>query len=135
MPLFNLAWSPSYAWDGSKPRVRDQALAAMANPLEMHGEPAAVVAILAKEVTMRDAFAAAFGSREITAERVGLALEQYLLTLVAADSKFDRAMRGAAVPCCSPGIRPIASCVMASRIRQCALLAISRPRLMVPARA
>lgn len=96
MPLFNLAWSPSFAWDGSKARVRDQALAAMVNPIEMHGEPAKVVAALARDAVMGEAFAAAFGSREITAERVGLALEQYLLTLVAADSKFDRAMRGAA---------------------------------------
>jgi cytochrome c peroxidase len=95
MPLFNLAWAPNFAWDGSKPRVRDQALAAMVNPIEMHGEPAAVVAALAPDGAMGDAFAAAFGSREITAERVGLALEQYLLTLVAVDSKFDRAMRGA----------------------------------------
>ncbi len=96
MPLFNLAWAPNFAWDGSKARVRDQALAAMVNPIEMHGEPAKVVAELTRDAAMGDAFAAAFGSREITAERVGLALEQYLLTLVAADSKFDRAMRGAA---------------------------------------
>jgi cytochrome c peroxidase len=96
MPLFNLAWSPSFAWDGSQSRVRDQVLAAMVNPIEMHGEPATVVAALAREAAMGDAFAAAFGSKEITAERVGLALEQYLLTLVAADSKFDRALRGAA---------------------------------------
>ncbi len=96
MPLFNLAWSPSFAWDGSKPRVRDQALAAMVNPIEMHGESAKAVAALARDAAMGEAFAAAFGSREITAERVGRALEQYLLTLVAADSKFDRAMRGAA---------------------------------------
>ncbi len=96
MPLFNLAWSPSFAWDGSKPRVRDQALAAMVNPIEMHGDPAKVVAALVQDAALGDAFAAAFGSKEITAERVGLVLEQYLLMLVAADSKFDRAMRGAA---------------------------------------
>lgn len=28
MPLFNLAWSPSYAWDGSQPRIRDPLVAA-----------------------------------------------------------------------------------------------------------
>ncbi len=94
MPLFNLAWSPSYAWDGSQPRMRDQALAAMTNPIEMHGEVARVVTELALDEAAGDAFAAAFGSREITAERMGRALEQYLLTLVAADAKFDRAMRG-----------------------------------------
>ena len=96
MPLMNLAWSPSYAWDGSKPRIRDQALAAMTNPIEMHAEPARAVAALAGEAEMMRMFSAAFGSREITAERIGLALEQYLVTLVSADSKFDRALRGEA---------------------------------------
>lgn len=41
-------------------------------------------------------FTRAFGSPEITAERVGLALEQFLLTVTAFDSKFDRVMRGEA---------------------------------------
>jgi len=96
MPLVNLAWSPSYAWDGSKPRIRDQAFAAMTNPIEMHAEPAKVAAALAEDAEVGAELAAAFGSREISAERIGLALEQYLLTLVSADSKFDRALRGEA---------------------------------------
>jgi len=94
MPLFNLAWNPAYAWDGGKARIRDQAAAAMTNPVEMHADPVKVVAELAKDAALGDAFHAAFGASEITADRIGLALEQYLLTLVAADSKFDRAMRG-----------------------------------------
>ncbi|MBC8041170.1 MAG: cytochrome C peroxidase [Opitutaceae bacterium] len=94
MPLFNLAWNPAYAWDGDKPRIRDQVLAAITNPVEMHAEPAQVVAVLAKDDALGADFLAAFGTREITAARLGLALEQFLLTLIAADSKFDRAMRG-----------------------------------------
>lgn len=39
-------------------------------------------------------FTAAFGSPEITAEKIGLALENFLLTLTSFDSKFDRAQRG-----------------------------------------
>ena len=39
-------------------------------------------------------FAAAFGSPEITAEKIALALENYLLTLTSFDSKFDRVLRG-----------------------------------------
>jgi cytochrome c peroxidase len=96
MPLLNLAWNPSFAWDGSKPRIRDQALAAMTNPIEMHGDPAAVVATLGRDPTTIAAFTASFGTPEVTAARVGLALEQYLLTLISADSRFDRALRGAA---------------------------------------
>ncbi|HZV34507.1 MAG TPA: cytochrome c peroxidase, partial [Verrucomicrobiae bacterium] len=40
------------------------------------------------------AFTSAFGSAEITPEKIGLALEQYLLSLTSFDSKFDRALRG-----------------------------------------
>jgi cytochrome c peroxidase len=94
MPLLNLAWSPHYAWDGSKPRIRDQALAAWTNPVEMAAEPAAVVRILDGDQPLRAKFAAAFGTREITPARMTAALEQYLLTLVSADTRFDRALRG-----------------------------------------
>ncbi|MBS0631758.1 MAG: cytochrome C peroxidase [Verrucomicrobia bacterium] len=101
MPLFNLAWSTSgYAWDGSKARVRDQALAAMTNPIEMHADPARVVAALAGDVALTEKFRAVFGvgagEPAITNGRLTLALEQYLLTLVSADAKFDRAVRGEA---------------------------------------
>jgi len=95
MPLFNLAWSPSYAWDGSKPRLRDQAFAAITNEIEMHADPAKIVAVLGGDRRVRADFAAAFGTPEVTVERIGLALEQFMLTLVAADSKFDRSLRGA----------------------------------------
>jgi cytochrome c peroxidase len=39
-------------------------------------------------------FAAAFGSPEVTAEKISLALENYLLTLTSFDAKFDRVLRG-----------------------------------------
>jgi cytochrome c peroxidase len=96
MPLFNLAWSPGYAWDGGKPRIRDQVRAAMSNPIEMKADLAVVVAELNRDAGLRGKFAAAFGAPEITADRVDLAIEQFLLTLVAADSTFDRSLRGAA---------------------------------------
>ena len=94
MPLFNLAWSPSYAWDGSKPRIRDQALAAMTNPIEMHGDPAQVVQRLSADPNLVEKFRAAFGTPVVTVAQVTLALEQFLLTKISADSKFDRAVRG-----------------------------------------
>ena len=42
------------------------------------------------------AFGEAFASPEITPEKIGLALESFLLTLTSFDSKFDRAIRGEA---------------------------------------
>jgi cytochrome c peroxidase len=93
-PLVNLAWNPAFAWDGSQPRIRDQALAAMTNPIEMHADAAQIAARLARHEQVRADFAAAFGTPEITPARIGLALEQFLLAQVSADSKFDRALRG-----------------------------------------
>ena len=94
MPLFNLAWSPDFAWDGSQPRIRDQSIAAMTNPIEMDADPATVIATLAPDQSLQADFAAAFGDKTITVERIGLALEQFLLTEVSADSRFDQSLRG-----------------------------------------
>ncbi len=94
--LLNLAWHPNYGWDGRQARIRGQALAAMENPREMNGSPGRVIAILQADPELAEKFSAAFGSPGVTEARLGLALEQYILTLVSADSKFDRAARGEA---------------------------------------
>ena len=41
-------------------------------------------------------FTDAFGSPEITPEKIGLAIESFVLTLTSFDSKFDRALKGEA---------------------------------------
>jgi cytochrome c peroxidase len=97
MPLTNLLWSPAFAWDSAHPLVRDQARAALVNPLEMHADPTTVVRDLSADPDYRAAFAAAFGpATPITPDALFLALEQFLLTRFSADSKFDRVMRGQA---------------------------------------
>jgi len=47
-----------------------------------------------KNTNYRALFATTFGSPEITAEKIALALENYLLTLTSFDAKFDRVLRG-----------------------------------------
>lgn len=94
MPLFNLAWKRSFFWDGRAPSLREQVLMPIQNPIEMHESLPAVVAKL-KDLEMYPAlFEQAFGTKEIDADRVARALEQYLLTIVSYRSKFDRAMQG-----------------------------------------
>jgi cytochrome c peroxidase len=94
MPLFNLAWKSEFFWDGRAPSLRAQALIPIEDHAEMDEQLDRVVAKLQK--TYRKAFGQAFDSDEITPERIGLAIENYLLTLTSHDSKFDRAMRGEA---------------------------------------
>ncbi len=64
--------------------------------LNWRKRPVASVAVLSRDVTVRHQVAAAFGTPELTVERAILALEQFLLSLVAADSTFDRAVDGRA---------------------------------------
>jgi len=92
--LFNLAWRASYFWDGRAATLREQVLQPIQNPVEMH-ETLANVTDKLRAADYEELFAAAFGSPEITAGRVARALEQYLLTLVSFNSKFDRVLNRA----------------------------------------
>ena len=101
MPLLNLAWKTSFFWDGRTPSLRAQALMPIQDHTEMDESLTNLVAKLAGAggVTCSTndyptSFTAAFGSPDITAEKIGLALEQFVLTLTSFDSKFDRAMSG-----------------------------------------
>ena len=94
MPLINLAWKTSYFWDGRAPTLRAQVLMPIQDHTEMDETLERVSAKLAAEPGCSPQFMAAFGTSEITAEKIGLALEQYLLTLTVYDSKFDQALRG-----------------------------------------
>ncbi len=97
MPLFNLAWKKEFFWDGRVPSLRAQALEPIQNPIEMHASLADVVEKLVRDKTIATAFATAFGTAEITPEKIGVALEAFMLTLTSFDSKFDRSLRGEAV--------------------------------------
>lgn len=94
MPLFNLAWKSTFFWDGRSPSLRAQSLAPIRDHAEMDESLTNVVARLRRSADYRDHFARAFDSDEITAEKISLALEQFLLTLIYCDSKFDQSVRG-----------------------------------------
>ena len=93
MPLFNLAWKDSFFWDGSSSSLRAQVLHPIQSAIEMHESLPRAFADL-EAANYAPLFRAAFGSPEITAERLGVALEQFLLTLTSYDSRFDKATRG-----------------------------------------
>ena len=97
MPLFNLAWKREFFWDGRAGSLREQVLQPIQNPIEMHQSLTNLVVKLAQLPDGYPAlFTGAFGAPEITAEKISLALENYLLTLTSFDSKFDRMLRGEA---------------------------------------
>ncbi len=94
MPLTNLAWKSDFFWDGRAPSLRAQALMPIQDHTELDETLDHVVTKLTAKNNFPPMFAAAFGSPEITPEKIGLAVENYILTLTAFDSKFDRAFAG-----------------------------------------
>ncbi len=97
MPLFNLAWKREFFWDGRARSLREQVLMPVRDHREMDESLDRICEKLTKSPDYLVLFRAGFGSSGITPEKIALALEQYLLTLSARDSRFDRAMSGKAV--------------------------------------
>jgi cytochrome c peroxidase len=95
MGLFNLAWKRSFFWDGRAATLRQQVLMPIQNSVEMHQSLDKVIAKLAATTEYPALFAAAFGGPGITANRLALALEQFVLTRISCNSKLDRALQGA----------------------------------------
>jgi cytochrome c peroxidase len=93
MPLVNLAWMKEFFWDGRAKSLREQVLLPIQDAHEMNEKLDRVVAKLEADNDYPAQFKAAFGDPRITSERIALALEQFLLTLVSQESKFDHAAR------------------------------------------
>jgi cytochrome c peroxidase len=93
MPLFNLAWKPSFFWDGRAASLREQVLVPVEDHQELAEDLTNVVRKLGEDPRYGTRFTEAFGSPGISADRLAIALETFLLSLVSYDSKFDRAQR------------------------------------------
>jgi cytochrome c peroxidase len=95
MAIFNMAWHTNdFFWDGRAHLLRDQALLPIQDPLEMNEALQNVIIKLGADQTYRNQFIRAFGNDEITAERISLAMEQFMNTLLSVNSKYDRSLDG-----------------------------------------
>lgn len=91
--LMNLAWQPIFMWDGSINHLDMQALAPISHPDEMGETMANVVKKLQNSSRYTVAFYSAYGDSTVTGERTLKAISQFLLTLVSANSKYDKVKR------------------------------------------
>jgi cytochrome c peroxidase len=97
MAVFNLAWhNNGFFWDGRAPLLRDQALRPIQDTLEMNETLPNVIKKLSASERYRFQFIRAFGNDTINSSRIALALEQFMISVVSANSKFDQVGRGAA---------------------------------------
>lgn len=96
MPLFNLLWGKQFFWDGRAASMHEQALKPIQDPLEMNETLANVETKLKASVSYPQLFKKAFGTEEITSAKVGLALEQFMATMISANAKVDKVLQGLA---------------------------------------
>ena len=95
LPLINLVWNTTgLGWESNVKTLEDMVYAAYTSPLEINADTAEVVRQLQQSDTYPELFRKAFGSSKITFVNVEKAIAQYVRSLVFADSKFDRYLRG-----------------------------------------
>ncbi|MEX1190080.1 MAG: cytochrome c peroxidase [Bacteroidia bacterium] len=90
--LVNLAWQKSFMWDGAVNHLDVQALAPIHNELEMDEDIANVVKKLNQSKFYRSLFYDAFSDSIVSGEHTLKAISQFMLTLISANSKYDRVM-------------------------------------------
>jgi cytochrome c peroxidase len=88
--LFNLAWNTSFMWDGSIHHLDAQAIAPISNPLEMDEKLDHIVVKLLASKFYRGLFKEAYGDSLVTGERTLKSISQFMVTLISADSKYDK---------------------------------------------
>ncbi|MBI1183346.1 c-type cytochrome [bacterium] len=97
MAVFNMAWhSNEFFWDGRAHLLRDQALKPIQDELEMDENLDNVVAKLSEMTSYKEQFSRTFGSDVISAEKISLALEQFMNSIVSVNSKYDKYLAGEA---------------------------------------
>ncbi|HJM65080.1 MAG TPA: cytochrome c peroxidase [Roseibacillus sp.] len=87
---------PGFFWDERAPTLEAQALMPIQDEIEMGMKLKDLNKKLGKLPYYPPLFAAAFGSTEITSERIARALAQFMRSMVSLRSKFDRAAAAAA---------------------------------------
>ncbi|MGC6427801.1 MAG: cytochrome-c peroxidase [Akkermansiaceae bacterium] len=96
MPLFNRPWKSSFFWNGRAPTIRQQVLIPIAHRQEMAIPVRFALNRLNRRRDYQRDFTKAFGPGKITREKLGLALESFILSLTSTDSKYDQFIQGKA---------------------------------------
>ena len=95
LPLINLVWNPgTFGWNGRVASIEEDVLAVITDPTEFGSSVEAVEKDIGAIPGYKEMFKKAFGSEEVTAERISKAIAQFVRTLISSDSKFDRYLRG-----------------------------------------
>lgn len=95
LPHINLLWNPgAFGWNGSVPSIEADVLVTILSPDEFASTYEKVEAAVRKSAIYPPMFEAAFGTDEVTVDRISKAIAQFIRTQISKDSKFDKYIAG-----------------------------------------
>ncbi len=94
--IFNMAWHSEFEWDGKNKSLNEQVLACLTAPEKMGGEANAIVEKLKDDTAYTRLLSDAYGDANISMDRIGRALSQFVVMLVSDKSRYDKVKRGEA---------------------------------------
>ena len=90
MAIINPAWQTDFFWDGRAHTLKQQAFEPVPNLVEMHLSWPKAIKRLQNHPEYPALFEKAFGSSKIDSGRVAKAIEQFELTFVSGNSRYDK---------------------------------------------
>ncbi|MCC6700334.1 MAG: c-type cytochrome [Fluviicola sp.] len=94
--IFNMAWNPSFMWDGGINHIEVMPIGPITNPVEMNETMQNVVQKLQNSQKYRKLFKDAYGSEYVTEQNMLRAFAQFLSMIISDKSKYDKVKRGEA---------------------------------------
>jgi cytochrome c peroxidase len=95
LPIINLIWNPgTFGWNGSVSSIEEDVLLVITDPSEFGSCFIAVENAIQKIPGYPELFEKAFGSKEVTVQRIAKAIAQFVRTFITADAKFDQYLHG-----------------------------------------
>jgi len=92
--LINLAWMEGLFWDGGAKNLESLVFGPLTHPDEMGQNLKELTSELQRHATYPRLFRQAFGSDSITSANIARALAQFQRTLISANSRYDKHVRG-----------------------------------------
>lgn len=92
--LINRAFSVAQFWDGRSTTLEEQVKEPIEDPLSMGSSQAAAVATIGRIAGYRALFAKAFGSDQVTIDRIAMAIATFERTILSGNAPYDRYMGG-----------------------------------------
>ena len=98
MSLVNLLWVRNFFWDGRARGLEEQAQTPLTHPHEMGQSLCQSAQKLQQRKDYKSRFLSAFGTAKISGDLICMALAQFERTLISANSRYDRYLRGEYTP-------------------------------------